>query len=231
MTRRDRLSVLRAILGAGAVPTFTPLDPGAARRVVLACLDGGAPVIEVTNRSAGILPMFRALADWARDEVPDAILGVGSIYDAPTSALFIDAGAEFVVSPILSPEVARLCNRRRIAYLPGCGTATEISEAEELGAEIIKLFPAAAFDGAAFIRGILGPSPLTRLMPTNVEATEDATRRWFAAGAACVGVGGQLVSDDLQADADPSALVGRVRTYMGWVRDARAPRAAAAPCS
>ena len=138
MTRRDRLSVLRAILGAGAVPTFTPLDPGAARRVVLACLDGGAPVIEVTNRSAGILPMFRALADWARDEVPDAILGVGSIYDAPTAALFIDAGAEFVVSPILSPEVARLCNRRRIAYLPGCGTATEISEAEELGAEIIK---------------------------------------------------------------------------------------------
>jgi 2-dehydro-3-deoxyphosphogluconate aldolase / (4S)-4-hydroxy-2-oxoglutarate aldolase len=218
---RDRLSVLAAMLDAGAVPTFTPLDPEAARRVVRACADAGAPVIEVTNRARGTLALFRDLIAWAADELPSVILGAGTVYDAPTAALFIDAGAEFIVSPILSADIARLCNRRRVAYLPGCGTATEVSEAEELGAEIVKLFPAAAVNGPAFVRGIHGPSPLTRIMPTNVEATEDATSMWFAAGAACLGIGPHLISDALQADPDPTALSARVNEYMGWVRAAR----------
>jgi 2-dehydro-3-deoxyphosphogluconate aldolase/(4S)-4-hydroxy-2-oxoglutarate aldolase len=158
---------------------------------------------------------------WVRTERPDAILGAGTIYEPSTAALFIDADAAFVVSPILNPDVARLCNRRRVPYLPGCGTATEISAAEELGVEIVKLFPAAAYDGPAFIRGIHGPSPLTRIMPTNVAATEEATRAWFAAGAACLGVGPQLITDALQDDPDPTALTERIREYLGWVRAAR----------
>ncbi len=156
--QRDRLSVLRTMLEVGAVPTFTPLDLEAARRVVRACRDAGAPVVEVTNRASGTLTLFRDLVAWAAVEVPEAILGAGTIYDPPTAALFIDAGAEFIVSPIFGPEVARLCNRRRVAYLPGCGTATEVSAAEEFGIEIVKLFPSAAVDGPAFIRGIHGPS-------------------------------------------------------------------------
>ena len=219
--RSERLLVLQRMLDVGAVPTFTPLDAGAARRVVQACHDAGAPVIEVTNRGQGTLSLFRDLVTWAATEAPDVILGAGTLYDAPTTAMFIDAGASFVVSPIVSPEIGRLCNRRRVAYLPGCGTATEISDAEELGVEIVKLFPAAAFDGQAFIRGIHGPSPMTRIMPTNVGATEETTRAWFAAGAACLGVGPHLISDALQAEADPSVLTARVREYIGWVRQAR----------
>jgi len=219
--RFDRLSVLRTMLNVAAVPTFTPPDPEAARRVVRACHDAGAPVIEVTNRTPGALALFRDLVAWAEADLPDVILGAGTIYDAPTAAMFIDAGAEFIVGPIFAPDVARLCNRRRVAFLPGCGTATEVSNAEELGVEIVKLFPAAAFDGPAFIRGIHGPSPMTRIMPTNVQATEEATRCWFAAGAACLGVGPDLISDALQAAADPSGLTDRIRQYLGWVRAAR----------
>jgi 2-dehydro-3-deoxyphosphogluconate aldolase / (4S)-4-hydroxy-2-oxoglutarate aldolase len=220
--RRDRLSILRGMLDIGAVPTFTPLDQAGARRVVRACDDAGAPVIEVTNRAAGTLALFRDLVVWAEAELPDVVLGAGTVYDAPTAAMFIDAGAEFIVSPIFGPDVARLCNRRRVPYLPGCGTATEVSSAEELGVEIVKLFPAAAFDGAAFIRGIHGPSPMSRIMPTNVLATEDATRGWFGAGAACLGVGPHLISDALQAAADLTVLTDRIREFMGWVRAARA---------
>ena len=225
---RDRLTVLRAILDSGAVPTFTPLDAAAARRVVSACAEAGAPVVEVTNRATGTVGLFRDLVSWAAQEYPGAILGAGTVIDAPTAALFIDAGAEFVVSPIFTEDVARLCNRRRIPYLPGCGTATEISHAEEWGVEIVKLFPAGAYDGPAFVRGIHGPSPATRIMPTNVEATEEATRAWFAAGVACVGVGPRLISDALQADPDRSALRARLGEYMGWVRAAREVGAPAA---
>ena len=221
MARFDRLTVLGAILEVGAVPTFTPLNLAAAQGVVEACRRGGARVVEVTNRGADTYEIFRELLSRATAEYPDMILGAGTIYDAPTAALFITAGAEFIVSPALNPEIARLCNRRKIPYLPGCGSATEISDAEELGAEIVKLFPAAAFDGPAFVRGILGPSPRTRLMPTNVEATQAATEAWFRAGVACLGVGPSLISDALQAVPDPAALEDRIRTYLGWVRGAR----------
>lgn len=219
--RFDRLTVLQTILDTAVVPTFTPLDGDAARRVVRACRDASAPVVEVTNRAEGTLGLFRELTAWSAREVPEAILGAGSVTDAPTAALFIDAGANFIVGQVFAEDVARLCNRRRVPYLPGCGTATEIFHAEEWGVEIVKLFPAAAIDGAAFVRGIHGPSPRTRIMPTNVEATEEATRAWFRAGVACVGVGPHLISNALQANQDATELGARLREYMGWVRGAR----------
>jgi 2-dehydro-3-deoxyphosphogluconate aldolase/(4S)-4-hydroxy-2-oxoglutarate aldolase len=225
--RIDRVSVLEAILDVGAVPTFCPNDDAAARRVVSACHEAGARVIEITNRVEGTHRLFRDLVVWASAEFPDVILGAGSIYEAPTAAMFIDAGAGFIVTPILSAEVARLCNRRRVAYIPACATATEISDAEEVGVEIIKLFPAAALDGAEFVRGIHRPSPMTRIMPTNVAATEEETKAWFAAGVACVGVGSDLITQSLQADPDPSLLTARLREYMGWVSAARTAAAGA----
>lgn len=217
----DRLAVYAAILDIGAVPTFTPHDLASARRVVEACRQAGVRAIEITNRESGTYELFRELTPLVSGEQPEMILGVGTIYDAPTAALFIAAGAGFVVSPVLNADVARLCNRRRVAYLPGCGTASEISEAEELGVEIVKLFPAAAFNGPAFVRGILGPSPRSRIMPTNVEATKEATEAWFYAGVACVGVGPALISDALQEEADPTLLTSRVAEYIGWISAAR----------
>lgn len=169
--------------------------------------------------------VFADLATWSANEYPDVVLGVGTVMDSPTAALFIDAGANFVVSPILSAEIARLCNRRRVAYLPGCGSATEVSAAEELGAEIVKLFPAAAFDGVAFVRGILGPSPWSRLMPTNIVASKEVVGSWFAAGVACVGVGGSLITAEAQANPDPAGLRERCAEFVEWVRTSRGSNA------
>jgi 2-dehydro-3-deoxyphosphogluconate aldolase/(4S)-4-hydroxy-2-oxoglutarate aldolase len=149
------------------------------------------------------------------------ILGVGTIYDAPTAALFVAAGASFVVSPVLNPDLARFCNRRKIAHLPGCGSASEVSQAEELGAEIVKLFPAGAFDGPAFIRALLNPSPWSRVMPTAVPPTEERITAYFRAGAAAVGVGPDLITDAAQAEPDTSLLADRIRELLGWIRAAR----------
>jgi 2-dehydro-3-deoxyphosphogluconate aldolase/(4S)-4-hydroxy-2-oxoglutarate aldolase len=212
MPWHHRLDVLRAILDDGAVPTFVAPDPEAAFAFVAGCRDGGARVVEFTNRGEFAYATFADLARRVSRELPDVILGAGTIIDAPTAALFIAAGASFIVGQSLSADVARLCNRRRIAYIPGAGSATEIAEAEELGCEIVKLFPAAAFDGPAFVRNFLAP---------NVLATEESTRAWFAAGAACVGVGGHLYPAELMRGGDRTAIAERTRTFLGWVQAAR----------
>jgi 2-dehydro-3-deoxyphosphogluconate aldolase/(4S)-4-hydroxy-2-oxoglutarate aldolase len=127
------------------------------------------------------------------------------------------------VGPILNPEVARLCNRRKIAYMPGCGSATEISRAEELGAEIVKVFPGSTVGGPAFVKAVLAPSPWTRIMPTGgVDATEESIRSWFRAGVACVGIGSKLISKDLVASGDYGAISVKVAQVLAWIREARA---------
>ncbi len=218
----DRLTVLRTILDDGAVPIFTAADAETAFDMVAGCAAGGARVVEFTNRGADAHATFVELARRARAELPNMILGAGTIIDAPTAALFIAAGARFVVGQSFSEEVARLCNRRRVAYIPGCGTATEIATAEELGCEIVKLFPAAAYDGPAFIRNFLAPSPGSKVMPTNVLATEEATHAWIAAGAAALGVAGHLYPESVIEGRDRAEIAERTRRFLGWVRDARA---------
>jgi 2-dehydro-3-deoxyphosphogluconate aldolase/(4S)-4-hydroxy-2-oxoglutarate aldolase len=221
----DRITVLRAILESGAVPTFTAPDPDTAFEMVAGCVEGGARAVEFTNRGDFALDTFAALSRRVATELPDVVLGAGTIIDAPTAALFIAAGARFVVGQSYSEEVARLCNRRRVVCIPGCGTATEIAAAEELGCEIVKLFPAAAYDGPAFVRNFLAPSPGSRVMPTNVLATEEATHAWIDAGAAALGVGGHLYPAEVIAGRDRAEIAARTRRFLGWIRDARAARA------
>jgi 2-dehydro-3-deoxyphosphogluconate aldolase/(4S)-4-hydroxy-2-oxoglutarate aldolase len=225
MPAPDRLTVLRAILDTGAVPTFTAPDPETAFDMVAGCADGGASAVEFTNRGDFAYETFLALSRRVAAELPDVILGAGTIIDAPTAALFVAAGARFVVGPSYSEGVARLCNRRRVAYIPGCGTATEMAAAEEIGCEIVKLFPAAAYDGPAFVRNLLAPSPGSKVMPTNVLATEEATREWIAAGAAALGVAGHLYPANLVAGRDRAEIATRTGRFLGWIRDARAARA------
>lgn len=221
----DRLTVLRAILDTGAIPTFTAPDPDTGFDMVAGCAAGGAAVVEFTNRGDFAHETFLALARRVAAGLPDVILGAGTIVDAPTAALYIAAGARFIVGQSYSEDVARLCNRRRVAYIPGCGTATEIAAAEELGCEIVKLFPAAAYDGPAFVRSFLAPSPGSKVMPTNVVATEEATRSWIEAGAAALGVAGHLYPPDVIAARDRTAIAARTRRFMGWISAARAARA------
>ena len=148
--------------------------------------------------------------------------GVGTVVDAPTAALYLAAGANFVVGPVLNAEVARLCNRRKVAYIPGCATPSEISEAHELGVEIVKVFPGSAVGGPAFVRAVLAPLPWARLMPTGgVDATEESIRAWFGAGVACVGVGSKLITNELIAARDWEGLSRKVAQMLAWIQEAR----------
>jgi 2-dehydro-3-deoxyphosphogluconate aldolase/(4S)-4-hydroxy-2-oxoglutarate aldolase len=222
MARFSRMQVLSAILEGGLVPVFYHADVEIAKEIAGACAAGGSRVVEFTNRGDLAPEVFKALSQHLAQERPDLILGVGSVVDAPTAALYIAYGANFVVGPVLNPEIARLCNRRKIAYSPGCGSATEIAQAEELGAEIVKVFPGSSVGGPDFVKSILGPCPWTSIMPTGgVDASEESITAWFRAGVACVGMGSNLVRKEWVASGDWEAISKQVAQVLLWIQDTR----------
>jgi 2-dehydro-3-deoxyphosphogluconate aldolase/(4S)-4-hydroxy-2-oxoglutarate aldolase len=179
-------------------------------------------VIEFTNRGAEAYSIFTELVKYFAKADSTVILGIGSIIDAPTAALYLAAGANFVVGPNFNPEISRLCNRRKILYMPGCATETEISNAEEYGAEICKIFPGETVGGPAFIRSVMAPCPWHRLMPTGgVDATEVNIHEWIKAGAAAVGMGSKLISTQAVKDKDYDGIARKVSDCMGWIKQAR----------
>lgn len=222
MANHSRLHVLQTMIDTGLVPVFYHGNVDTAVRITDACWQGGARVVEFTNRGDFAIDVFSALSADVQRRYPDLVLGVGSIVDAPTAALYIARGANFVVGPVLNPDVARLCNRRKIPYLPGCGTLSEISAAEELGVEIVKIFPGSAVGGPGFVKAVLGPCPWTRIMPTGgVDATEAGIKQWFDAGVACVGMGSKLIAKDRVAAGDFDAITTTVAQTLAWIRAAR----------
>ncbi len=223
MAQFRRLETLTTILRTGLVPIFYDRDPEMAQSVARAVARGGSNVIEFTNRGDGAPRVFEELVRVCRAELPEMVVGVGTIGDAATAALYLSLGADYVVTPVLQPDVIRLCNRRKIPVLPGCGTSTEIAQAEELGCEIIKVFPADALGGPGFIKSLLGPSPWSSLMPTGgVSLTAESVQGWLKAGAVAVGMGSALLSKDLLAGKDFEAVSERVAQVLGWIREARA---------
>ena len=222
MARFDRMTVLNTMLDSGLVPVFYHHDLMVAKQVVAACVEGGAKLFEFTNRGDRAWHIFTGLIEFCEQTYPDLVVGVGSVVDAPTAALYISSGANFVVGPNFNPEIARLCNRRKVAYSPGCGTASEVSEAEELGVEIVKVFPGGLVGGPAFIKAVRGPAPWTRIMPTGgVDATEESVKGWIGAGAACLGMGSKLVRKDLVAAGDFDAIRDNVARVLAWIQEAR----------
>ena len=222
MARFSRIHVYRAMLDSGLVPLFNHLNIDVTKKVARACQDGGARLLEFTNRGDFAFEVFKALSNTLTKDESPLILGVGSIIDSPTAAMYIAAGADFIVGPIFNQEVARLCNRRKIAYLPGCSTLNEISTAEEFGAEIVKVFPGDAAGGPAFIKAISGPCPWTRIMPTGgVDATEDSISKWIGSGACCVGMGSKLITKDALATGNYQEISENVRQVLGWIKSAR----------
>ena len=222
MAQHDRFTVLNAMFDVGVVPVFYHEDPATTISVVEACAEGGARVVEFTNRGDLAYKVFTEAVEHVIASDLDVILGVGSIVDAPTAGLYIASGANFVVGPLLNPEVARLCNRRKIPYSPGCGSVSEISQAEELGVEIVKVFPGSEVGGPEFVKSVLGPCPWTRIMPTGgVDASRESLEAWFGAGVACVGIGSKLVTRELLASGDFRALVANVRRVVGWIEEIR----------
>jgi 2-dehydro-3-deoxyphosphogluconate aldolase/(4S)-4-hydroxy-2-oxoglutarate aldolase len=221
MTRFARLDVLNAIVATGLVPVFYHPDAEVARNVARAVAAGGCRLLEFTNRGDFAPDVFRDLSMGCRGELPDMMLGVGSVVDAPTAALYIAHGASFMVSPSLDPDTARLCNRRKIAYIPGCGSVSEIARAEELGVEIVKVFPGDAVGGPEFVKAVLGPCPWTCIMVTGgVEATQESIQRWFKAGATAVGVGSHLLRKEWIQAGDWDAISAKTAELLGWIRTA-----------
>lgn len=221
MAKASRLKVLTTMLETGIVPVFYHADPEIAASVIQACADGGATCFEFTNRGDQAHEVFRELVNRFKSD-SRVLLGAGSILDAGTAALYIQLGANFIVGPILNPDVARLCNRRKVAYSPGCGSASEISQAEELGVEICKIFPGGAVGGPAFIKDVLGPMPWTRLMPTGgVDVTEESVTGWIKAGAACLGTGSKLFPGEWIVSGNYPAITEKVKQVLAWVQSAR----------
>lgn len=222
MARFTRLQVLNKMVELGLVPVFYHPDVDTAIKIVEACAAGGAKVVEFTNRGDLAYEVFVSLVKHVNRNLPDVILGVGSIIDAPTAALYISSGANFVVCPILNPEVARLCNRRKIAYSPGCGSASEISQAEELGVEIVKIFPGDSVGGPEFVKALLGPCPWSSIMPTGgVDATRESVSAWIKAGATCLGMGSKLITKELVAAKDWDSISAKTRQVLAWIKEAR----------
>lgn len=220
MAKYSRMKVLTTMVESGLVPIFYQADIEIATKIVEACLAGGAQCVEFTNRGDQAHRVFEKLVERFSSE--EVILGAGSVIDAATAALYLQLGANFIVSPVLVPETAHLCNRRKVAYSPGCGSVNEISQAEELGVEICKIFPGGQVGGPAFVKAVRGPMPWTRIMPTGgVSPTEENIKSWFEAGAACVGMGSKLISKELVAVGDFNAISENVRSVLAWIAQVR----------
>jgi 2-dehydro-3-deoxyphosphogluconate aldolase / (4S)-4-hydroxy-2-oxoglutarate aldolase len=198
MAQFKRIQVINKILETGMVPIFYHHDIEVVTNIIKACYEGGIRVIEYTNRGDYAHETFSLISKFVRHELPGMMLGIGTVVDAATAALYIQLGANLIVSPVLKEDLAVVCNRRKILWIPGCATLTEISRAEELGAEIVKVFPAKEVGGAKFVANIKGPCPWTSIMATGgVEPTDENLKEWFTAGVACVGMGSQLITKEI----------------------------------
>ena len=211
MASHHKAVVLETIRRDGIVPVFHHDDPATCREVAARVVSGGLSTLEFTNRGDGAMGRFEHLVGWASASQPDLVLGVGSIVDPGTAAHAIDIGANFVFSPSFSAEVATVCNRRNIPYVPGCGTVTEVQRAYEAGCDIVKLFPAGQLGGPDFLRALRAPCPWVRAIPTGgVEPTEASLDAWFAAGAPAVGMGSKLLPSAMVNSGDWSGIESSV---------------------
>ena len=207
MARFSKIEVLQTMKLTGMVPVFYNSDLELSKQVVKACYEGGVRAFEFTNRGDFAHEIFGELSKWVAKECPEMILGVGSVVDAPTAALYIQLGANFVVGPLFNAEVAKVCNRRLIPYTPGCGSVSEIGAAQEVGCDMTKIFPAGNVGGPSFVKNILAPMPWSMIMATGaVEPTEENLSAWFKAGVTVVGMGSLLFPKEVIAQKDWAAI-------------------------
>lgn len=221
MAKFDKIAVLQRMGATGMVPVFYHKDPEVAKQVVKACYDGGVRAFEFTNRGDFAHEVFEQVVKFAAVECPDMAVGVGSVVDPATAALFIQLGASFVVGPLFNPEVSRICNRRNIPYTPGCGTVSEIGAAQETGCDLCKVFPGDVL-GPKFVKGLMAPMPWSKIMVTGgVEPTRENIAAWFAAGVFCVGMGSKLFPKDRVAASDWKYITDKCREALSYVAEVR----------
>ncbi|MBR8534031.1 bifunctional 4-hydroxy-2-oxoglutarate aldolase/2-dehydro-3-deoxy-phosphogluconate aldolase [Carboxylicivirga sediminis] len=219
MSRYTRIEVYQAMKDTGVVPVFYHADIEVCKAVVRACYNGGIRVFEFVNRGDFAHELFTELNKYALAELPGMILGAGSIVEEGTTALYIQSGANFIVSPLLNETMARICNRRKIMWAPGCGTISEINKAQELGCEVVKVFPASEVGGPSFVKAVKAPMPWTDIMPTGgVTCDKDNLEDWFLAGVTCVGMGSNLFPKEIMDKKNWEALENKVRELVATIK-------------
>ncbi|MEM7572342.1 MAG: bifunctional 4-hydroxy-2-oxoglutarate aldolase/2-dehydro-3-deoxy-phosphogluconate aldolase [Bacteroidota bacterium] len=222
MATHTRIEVATVMAQSGMVPLFYHPDLEVCKAVIKACYEGGARLLEFTNRGDYAHEVFGELNKYVRLEMPDMIMGVGSVTDAGTTSLYLQLGANFVVTPVLREDIALVCNRKKVLWSPGCGSLTEICRAEELGCEVVKLFPGGIY-GPAFVKAIKGPQPWTSIMPTGgVAPTEESLKAWFEAGVTCVGMGSKLMAKQADGSYDYAEISRRTRQALAIITELRA---------
>lgn len=206
----------------GMVPVFYHADIAIAQSVLKACYAGGVRVFEFTNRGDFAHEVFANLVKFSKRECPEMILGIGSVIDSATAALYLQLGANFVVGPCFNPEISKVCNRRLIPYIPGCGSVSEIGNAQESGCDVCKVFPAGNVGGPSFVKNVKAPMPWSMLMVTGgVEPTEANLNAWIKAGVSCVGMGSNLFPKEVIAAGEWEAISALCKESLEYIRKAR----------
>ncbi len=224
MARFSRVEVAMKMKETGIIPVFYHPDPGICYEVIKSCYNGGLRVFEFTNRGDFAHEVFADVNKKVINDFPGMIMGAGSVIDAPTAVLYMQTGANFIVSPSIHEDMASVCNLRKILWSPGCGSVTEISRAEELGAEVVKIFPGSQVGGPKFVAAVKGPKPWTSIMPTGgVEPTEENLSAWFNAGVHCVGMGSQLITRDIIKNRNFDLLEKTVKNAVDILKSIRNP--------
>lgn len=219
MAQFSRIDVANTMKQTGLVPLFYNDNLDISKNVLKACYDGGARLLEFTARGDFAHEVFGELVKYATKELPEMIMGVGSVTDAASASRFMALGANFIVTPVLREDIALVCNRRKILWSPGCGSLTEIARAEELGCEIVKLFPGGIY-GPNFVKAIKGPQPWTSIMPTGgVSPTKENLESWFQAGVTCVGMGSKLINKDSNNNYDLEKIKNTTKNALDIIKE------------
>ncbi len=201
MAKFSSQEVLEKITVSPIIPLFYNEDPLLAKKIIRACYEGGVRVFEFTNRGPAALRVFKELSRYVHIELPEMALGIGTIFNQKEAEQFIEAGADLIIQPITNSEVSEVCKKNKLVWIPGVGTLTEIYNAQQLGAEIVKVFPGNVL-GPSFIKALRGPMPSVKIMVTGgVEPTQASVKEWFEAGANAVGIGSKLFGNNISSKA------------------------------
>lgn len=218
MAKFTRLEVAKVMKDTGMVPLFYHQDLEVSKKVITACYKGGARLLEFTARGDFAHEVFGELVKYVTKELPQMIMGVGSVTDAASASRFMTLGANFIVTPVLREDIALVCNRRKVLWSPGCGSLTEIARAEELGCEIVKLFPGGIY-GPEFVKAVRGPQPWTSIMPTGgVAPTKENLEGWFKAGVTCVGMGSKLIAKETNGSFDYDKIQAKTKEALDIIK-------------
>ncbi|MEO0571712.1 MAG: bifunctional 4-hydroxy-2-oxoglutarate aldolase/2-dehydro-3-deoxy-phosphogluconate aldolase [Bacteroidota bacterium] len=213
-------SIVLKMSASGLVPVFNHKNAEVAKRVLDACYEGGIRVFEFTNRGQNALDVFGKLVSHS-ERYPDLTIGIGTIFSAEKAKEFHDKGAQFIVSPAMIPDLAKFCKNQNVLWIPGCGTVTEIYQALQLGAKVIKAFPGNVL-GPGFVKSVKAVYPKVPIMPTGgVAPSEENLRAWFDAGVTCVGMGSQLISKHTVKAQDFDRLSAVVRGTLKTIEKIR----------